>query len=164
MKMISATLGARAVQLDISKKSAECRTKTKTLISIKHLCVVYFQRLNKRLKTCDAVLIDADTNDAHVFTIQKDDMDIIRDRVECVVYMGGPDPLPWKRFVSYAKKHEWTHEDWQYFFEASSSESDVEEEGVDSDWKPDSESEDEVTSEDESEEDEESPSKRARHS
>lgn len=149
--MFSATLGARAIQVHMANKSVEFRTKTKTITTVKNLCAVYFQRLNKQLKTCDAVFIDSGTNDAHIITIEKAYIETIRDHVTCVVYMGGPDPLPWKKFVSDAKKYQWSQEDWQYFFESTDSDSEPDEADIDSDWAPESESEDsdEDTSEDE---------------
>jgi len=149
--MFSATLGARTVHVRMANKSVELCTKTKTIATVKNLCAVYFQRLNKRLKTCDAVFIDSDTNDAHIITIEKANIETIRDHVECAVYMGGPDPLPWKKFVSDAKKHQWSQEDWQYFFEVSSSESEPEDDASDSDWAPESEASDDDASEDDAE-------------
>lgn len=156
--LVTGTIGATSVTAEISAHKVSFPNQKK-INEISPLKIVCFQRINKKLKTCDIVYIDVKKHVAIEQTISKDLIDSIRDELDCAIYMMGADPLPWKRFVRDAKKYKWTLDDWQYLFEASSSsESDS---AQDSDWTPDeSASEDSEDSEDDEEDKPEPPTKR----
>jgi len=95
------------------------------------LWLVGFQRVNKRIKTCDVIwLLDGEPI---IQSIDRTHVDKICNNVECNVYMCGLDPLPWKKFHNDAKRYGWKIEDWCHLLSEDSSEEDDE----DSDWKPD---------------------------
>ncbi len=106
---------------------------------------VYFQRISKSLKTCDAILFDG--KEIIEFTTAQKNIDNISDSATCPIYFGGVDPLPWKRMVRDANKHKWQCEDWQHMFEEPE---EPEEEDSDAEWKPPSgsESDSEVSDDD----------------
>jgi len=96
---------------------------------------MYVQRVSKRLKTCDIIFYDGEKRIE--FTTEQTNLEKILDVADCPVYIGGLDPLPWKKLMREAKKHKWQREDWQHMFEEPESESS----DSDDDWKPPSESE-----------------------
>lgn len=131
---IQGTIGAKNVSARLEGDQLTLKTKQKTLFQ-GSLLVICFQRVSKKLKTCDVVYIDG--RDCHVQTIERSQMEIIQDNAICPVYHVGLDPLPWKKFSKDAKKHNWQLEDWQHLFEAESEE----EEDEDAEWVPDEEEE-----------------------
>lgn len=131
---IQGTIGAKNVSARLEGDQLTLKTKQKTLFQ-GSLLVICFQRVSKKLKTCDVVYIDG--RDCHVQTIERSQMEIIQDNAICPVYHVGLDPLPWKNFSKDAKKHNWQLEDWQHLFEAESEE----EEDEDAEWVPDEEEE-----------------------
>jgi hypothetical protein len=131
---IQGTIGAKTVSAHLEGDQLTLKTKQKTLFQ-GSLLVICFQRVSKKLKTCDVVYIDG--RDCHVQTIERSQMEIIQDNAICPVYHVGLDPLPWKKFSKDAKRHNWQLEDWQHLFEAESEE----EEDEDAEWVPDEEEE-----------------------
>lgn len=135
--IVTGTVGASTVTADISQNNVSFSGK-KNLKDISPLEIVCFQRVNKRLKTCDIIYVDVVNHVVVEQTIERAFIEQIQDALDCAVYMVGRDPLPWSRFTKDAKKYKWTLEDWQHLFEASSSEND--ERSDDSDWDPSSSS------------------------
>ena len=133
--IVEGTIGASTVTADISSNSVSFSGNRK-IQNISPLKIVCFQRVNKRLKTCEIIYVDVESHTIVEQTIDRSKVDDIMDHLDCAIYMLGCDPLPWKRFTSDAKKYEWSVEDWQYLFEASSSDSDKANDN-DSDWSPD---------------------------
>lgn len=98
------------------------------------LYFVCLQRYNKRLKTCDIVWLDNGV--PIVQTIDREQVDDIRERLTCDVYIWPMDPLPWKRFSRDADKYSWQKVDWVHLMAMSSSEESPQD---DSDWTPSNE-------------------------
>lgn len=145
MTSIQGRIGKKDVILSFKDESIIFKHKDKIFKTLDQTWFVYFQRVSKRLKTCDAVFFDG--NELTEFSTSQTSIEKIRDVVTCACYMGGLDPLPWKKIMRDAKKHEWDIEDWQYHMEADSSESESESDG---DWVPDGdESSDDDFSDDE---------------
>lgn len=120
-----------------------------TIKSVEKLWFVYFQRVSKTLKTCDAVMFDG--NEIIEFSTSQKNIDKIRDVVSCACYVGGLDPLPWKRILRDAQKNEWELDDWQFHLESdSASES---ESSSDGEWQPDEEESSDSDSESEDDDD-----------
>ena len=110
------------------------------------LWVLCFQRVNKQIKLCDAVLVLDGVPVVH--TIERSLVDSIASFVAGPVYNGGLDPLPWRKFARDAQQYGWTVEDWQHLLgEEEEEEEDIAE--ADSDWVPGSD--DEESSDEESE-------------
>lgn len=146
MSKFNGRIGTKFVDCFFSDSNVVFKEKDNICNQLTDIWFVYFQRISKGLKTCDAVLFDG--KELIEFTTAQKNIGKISDGVTCPVYFGGVDPLPWKRFLREAKKHKWQREDWQHMFEDSESSSDSEE---DSEWKPESESEseEEVSDDDE---------------
>jgi len=130
---IQGTIGAKNVSAHLEGDQLTLTTKQKILFQ-GSVWVICFQRVSKKLKTCDVVYIDG--HDCHVQTIERSQMELIQDNATCSVYHVGLDPLPWKKFSNDAQKHNWQLEDWQHLFDAET-ESEGEE---DDEWLPDEES------------------------
>ena len=138
---IQGTIGAKNVAAHL--KGAQLTLKTNQQIVFEGLVlVICFQRVSKRLKTCDVVYIDG--RNCHVQTIEQSQMEVIHDNATCPVYDVGLDPLPWKKFAKDAKKHKWQLEDWQHLFEAETES----EEDEDAEWRPDDEEDDDEEDDD----------------
>ena len=148
MPPVVGRIGKKEVTATFKDGSVTFTYKDAVFKSLKQTWFVYFQRVSKRLKTCDAVFFDGDQ--LTEFSTSQSAIEKIRDEVSCACYVGGLDPLPWKKIVRDAKKHEWDIHDWQHHMEADSSES---ESDSDADWVPDnhSEEDDDYSSDDEPE-------------
>lgn len=161
--IVNGTVGASTVIAEISQKKVSFSGKKK-LCTISPLHIVCFQRVDKRLKMCDIIYVDVINHSVVEQTIERVLIDQIQDVLDCAIYVLGRDPLPWKRFTNDAKRYQWSLEDWQHLFEASTSDS--EEDQCDSEWAPGdiSSSSESSSSEDEhdSDEDAERPRKRPR--
>lgn len=140
---IQGTVGAKSVVACLQGDTLTLKHKSKTLFQGK-VWVICFQRVSKKLKTCDVVYIDG--RDCHIQTIERSLVETIRDNVNCPIYHVGLDPLPWKRFSKDAKKYKWDITDWQHLFEAETESEESQDE--DEDWVPDESesSDDEVLS------------------
>ena len=143
MSTITGRIGKKFLDCSFSDSKAVFKEKDEIKKQMVDIWFIYFQRVSKTLKTCDAVLFDG--NALIEFTTAQKNIEQISDNATCPVYFGGIDPLPWKRLLREAKKHEWHREDWQHMFEdtVSGSESDS-----DGDWNPPSESEEELSDDD----------------
>lgn len=130
---ISGTVGNKPVKASIEGKGVFFSNGTQMV----ELWFVYFQRVNKSLKTCDAVYFDGARMVEH--TVSQKCLESISDAVDCVVYIGGPDPLPWKKLLL----SKWSKEEWQHAFEDCDTA-----ENSDDEWKPDSDYETEDSDED----------------
>ena len=108
----------------------------KKIQTIENVWFVYFQRVSKRLKSCDAIFFNG--TELVELVVQQGDIEKITDAITYPSYIGGMDPLPWKKMEKTAKKYDWTIEDWQHVLEdPSESQSDS-----DGDWIPPLEEED----------------------
>jgi len=114
-----------------------------TVSKMNDIWFVYFQRVSKRLKTCDAIFCDGQ----HLieFTTEQKNIEELTDAAKCPVYFGGLDPMPWKKLMREASTHKWQREDWQHVLEEPEEES----EDSDEDWTLPSDSEDSEDSEEE---------------
>jgi len=151
MSKITGRIGKNFLDCSFSDSKVVFKDKDKIKNQMTDVWFIYFQRISKNLKTCDAVLFDG--NALIEFTTAQKNIDNISDKATCPVYLGGLDPLPWKRLLREANKHKWHREDWQHMFEDTASESESDSDG---DWNPPSESE----SEEELSDDEEPAAKR----
>jgi hypothetical protein len=151
MSKITGRIGKFFVDLTFSNSKVVFKEKEKTKNQMTDIWFIYFQRISKRLKTCDAVMFDG--KEIIEFTTSQKNIESISDKATCPVYFGGMDPLPWKRLMREANKHKWQCEDWQHMFEESAHKSESDSDG---DWKPpsDSESDDDESDADESDADE----------
>tara|TARA_B110000285_G_scaffold100619_1_gene114620 strand:- start:6692 stop:7156 length:465 start_codon:yes stop_codon:yes gene_type:complete len=113
---------------------------------------VYFQRVSKTLKSCDAIFFNG--NELVEFVVQQNAIEKITDVISYPCYIGGMDPLPWKKMCKTAEKNNWTLEDWQHVLEDDDDQS---ESDSDTEWIPGSEAE---SSSDEDSDDEEPTAKR----
>ena len=118
----------------------------KTVNKMNDIWFVYLQRISKHLKTCDVVFFDG--QNIIEFTTEQSNVDEIIDTATCPIYIGGCDPLPWKKLTREANKHQWQREDWQHVFEEPESTSDS-----DSEWKPPEDDEDDDDEDDDDEDD-----------
>ena len=145
MSKISGRIGKKFLDCSFSDSEVVFKEKDKIHNQMTDIWFIYFQRISKRLKTCDAVLFDG--KELIEFTTSQKNLEDISDKATCPVYFGGIDPLPWKRLMREANKHKWQREDWQHMFEEPPPESDSDSDG---DWKPpsESESEEEVSDDD----------------
>lgn len=159
MLSVQGRIGKKEATATFEGASVTFEHNGKLLKRVSKTWFVYFQRVSKRLKTCDAVVFDG--QEMTEFSTSQVSIDNIRDVLTCACYMGGLDPLPWKRILRDAKKHEWSIEDWQYHLEGGSSEESASD--SDGDWQPASqdESSDDESSDDESSDDESSDDERA---
>lgn len=149
MSSVVGRIGKKEVTVTFNGGSVTFKHKNSTVKRVEKAWFVYFQRVSKRLKTCDAVFFDG--NELTEFSTSQSSIEKIRDEVNCACYVGGLDPLPWKKIVRDAKKHEWDIHDWQHHMEADSSESEPD---SDADWVPDnvdSEDDEDDSSDDEPE-------------
>ena len=137
MLSVQGRIGKKEATATFEGASVTFEHKGKLLKRVSKTWFVYFQRVSKRLKTCDAVVFDG--QEMTEFSTSQVSIDNIRDVLTCACYMGGLDPLPWKRILRDAKKHEWTIEDWQYHLEGGSSEESASD--SDGDWQPASQDE-----------------------
>ena len=135
---IQGTVGAKHVSAHLEGDQLTLTHKKKTLFK-GSVWVICFQRVSKKLKTCDVVYIDG--RQCYVQTIARSQMELIRDNVTCPMYQVGLDPLPWKTFCNSANKHNWDVTDWQHLFEAET-ESEVDDSDDDDEWVPDQDEED----------------------
>jgi len=149
MSKITGRIGKKFLDCSFSDSKAVFKEKDNIKKQMVDIWFIYFQRISKGLKTCDAVLFDG--NALIEFTTDQKNIEEISDNATCPVYLGGPDPLPWKRLLREAKKHEWHREDWQHMFEDTASESESDSDG---DWNPPSESESEEELSDDDDDDE----------
>jgi len=153
---ITGRIGKSECWVTFKGGAATFTRKPGTLKHVEQIWFVYFQRVSKTLKMCDAVFFDG--HELIEFTTSQKNIDKITDAVSCACYLGGLDPLPWKRILRDAKKNEWDIDDWQYHLEAdSASESESESDG---EWQPDDEVSDSDSESDV--EDDEPPVKRRR--
>lgn len=156
MPAFDGRIGKKFVDLTFSEAQVLFKEKDKIHKQMSGIWFIYFQRISKRLKTCDAVLFDG--KDLVEFTTAQKNIEEISDGASCPIYVGGADPMPWKRLLREATKHQWQREDWQHMFEDTESESDSESDG---DWNPPSDSEyEEDDISDEEDNDEQPPAKR----
>ncbi len=139
---IRGTIGSKQVSTSLVDSNFCIRSGSKEMVAPTTLWVVCFQRVSKRLKTCDVIWIDG--RRCWEQTIDSSLVDTIRDVVSCPVYDVGMDPLPWTRFAKDAQKYDWELDDWQHLLEED--ETDVETISEDSDYVPpeESESEDDI--------------------
>ena len=141
---IAGTIGSKQVLTSLEGKHFSIRSGSSEMVAQSTLWVVCFQRVSKRLKTCDVIWIDG--RHCYVQTIDTSLVDTIHDIVQCPIYNVGIDPLPWNRFAKDAQKHNWQLDDWQHLLEDD--DSDVDRLSEDSDYVPpdcsDSESDDEM--------------------
>jgi len=130
---------------------------------IENIWFVYFQRVSETLKSCDAIFFNG--ADFVEFVVEQKDIEKITDLISYPYYIGGMDPLPWKKMRKTAEKNNWTLEDWQHVLEDEDEDEDsAEESESDADWVPDSEQESSDGDSDEDSEEEEEPSaKRRKH-
>jgi len=143
MSKITGRIGKKFLDCSFSDSKAVFKEKDKIKNQMADIWFIYFQRISKRLKTCDAVLFDG--KELIEFTTSQKNIEDISDKATCPVYFGGIDPLPWKRLLREANKHKWQREDWQHMFEEPpDSDSDSDSDG---DWNPPSESESEYEEE-----------------
>ena len=149
-------IGKISITLSVTDSEVQFHKNDTLHKEMKKVWFVYVQRVSKRLKDCDIIFFDGVT--LIEFTTSQEHIDTICDLIQCEVYIGGLDPLPWKRFLRNATKFKWQLEDWQQLFEVEDCE---EEDDEDEEWKPGSESSDD--DEESSDEDEdERPAKRQR--
>ena len=132
MTSVTGRIGKKDAVTTFEDGGVTFKHKSVVLQQMKSPWFVYFQRVSKRLKTCDMVVFDG--VDMVEFSTRQTAIETIRDVVPCACYMGGLDPLPWKRILRDAQKHHWDKADWQHHLEGDSSES---ESDSDADWIPD---------------------------
>ena len=148
MSKISGRIGTHTVASSFEGKQITFSRNEKIHKKIENIWFVYFQRVSKSLKSCDAVFFNG--TELVEFVIAQDDIGKIIDAIPYPHYLGGIDPLPWKKMMKTAEKHKWNIEDWQHVFEEDESEDEESED----EWVPGSE--DESSSESEEESDDES--------
>jgi len=153
MSKIKGRISKKFLDMVITGTSVDFLAGEKTVKEMNDIWFVYLQRISQRLKTCDAVFFDG--QNIVEFTTEQANVEKIIDAVACPVYIGGLDPLPWKKLIREAIKHKWHREDWQHMFEEPELTSES-----DSEWKPhesdDDESDDDESDDDESDDDDES--------
>lgn len=157
MSKISGRIGKHNVVSTFEGKQITFERNEKIHKKIKNIWFVYFQRVSKSLKSCDAVFFNG--TELVEFVIAQGDIEKIIDEIPYPNYMGGIDPLPWKKMVKTAEKHNWNIEDWQHVFEEDESE----DEESEAEWVPGSEdesSDDESDVSDNDEDDDEPKRKR----
>lgn len=135
---IPGTIGATPCCAYVCDDGRVLFEKKRTLTSFTDLYFVCLQRYNKKIKTCDIVWLNAGI--PTVQTIDRAQVDEIRLRLTCDVYVWPMDPLPWSRFLKDATTYSWEKEDWVHLMAEESSE---ESEDNDSDWVPSEEDSDE---------------------
>jgi len=153
MLIISGRIGTNAFESHFMKNSVSFHQSGSIHKTIDNIWFLYFQRVDKRLKTCDVIIFN---NIEFVeYTIPQNDIEKIADIMTCPIYIGGVDPLPWGKMRTSAQTNNWKLEDWQYVLE---DDDDDDSEDDDEEWKPpddsedDSEDDDDDDSEDDSEE------------
>tara|TARA_B110000977_G_C10872081_1_gene414007 strand:- start:84 stop:512 length:429 start_codon:yes stop_codon:yes gene_type:complete len=99
------------------------------------LLFVAFQRVSKRLKTCDVIWVGQDVFFQQTIPYKMEEA--VRDHWKGPLYDIGLDPGPWKKWHRLSVKENWRIEDWEQLLLPN-----VEEDGSDSDWNPDDESHD----------------------
>tara|TARA_B100000795_G_scaffold242392_1_gene205650 strand:+ start:2227 stop:2700 length:474 start_codon:yes stop_codon:yes gene_type:complete len=150
MYKISGRIGKETVESTFESSNITFTGK-KLNQKIKNIWFVYFQRMSKTLKSCDAIFFNG--TDLVEFVVEQKEIEKITDIISYPCYMGGMDPLPWKKMCKTAEKNNWTLEDWQHVLEDEESD---EESDSDADWVPDSEQE--SSDEDSDEDSDEEPS------
>ncbi len=143
MAKISGRIGKETVESSIEESNITFTGK-KLNKKIENVWFVYFQRVSKTLKSCDAIFFNG--TDLVEFVVEQKDIEKITDVISYPCYIGGMDPLPWKKMRNTASKHNWTLEDWQHVFEDE--DEDQSESDSDTEWIPGSESSDEESDED----------------
>ena len=136
----SGIVGKTQTSAQVSGKRLVLEQKNKKVFE-NEIWLVCFQRVSPRLKMCDVVFVCADT--VWQLSISRTHVDTITDAVGAPVVYGGPDPLPWKKFASDAKKYGWQQEDWEHLFEEESLSDNSDAESGDDDWVPNEEDEEE---------------------
>ena len=131
---VPGTVGAVPVCAYVSEDGRVFFEEKRRVRTFSELYFVCLQRYNKQIKTCDIVWLDHGV--PVVQTIARADVDAIRERLTCDVYMWPMDPLPWKRFSKDAEKYDWQKTDWVHLMAMSSSEESLQD---DSDWTPSNE-------------------------
>lgn len=129
---IRGTIGSKQVSTSLVDQNFCIRSGSKEMVAPTTLWLVCFQRVSKRLKTCDVIWIDG--RQCHVQTIDTSLVETIRDVVQCPIYDVGMDPLPWSRFAKDAQTHAWELADWQHLLEED--DTDIEQFSEDSDYVP----------------------------
>jgi len=144
MSKISGRIGKETVESTFESSNITFTGK-KLNKKIENIWFVYFQRVSKTLKSCDAIFFNG--TDLVEFVVEQKEIEKITDTISYPCYIGGMDPLQWKKMRKTAQKNNWTIEDWQHVLEDEES---AEESESDADWLPDSEqeSEDEDSGED----------------
>jgi len=150
MSKISGRIGKEMVESTFEESNITF-TRKKFNKKIENIWFVYFQRVSKTLKSCDAIFFNG--TDLVEFVVEQKEIENIIDTISYPCYIGGMDPLPWKKMRKTAEKNNWTIEDWQHVLEDEESAEDSE---SDADWVPDSCSE--CSDEDSEQESDEEPS------
>ena len=145
MSKIVGRIGTETVESSFD--SSNITFTGKKINRIENIWFVYFQRVSKTLKSCDAIFFNG--TDFVEFVVGQKDIEQIIDTISYPYYIGGMDPLPWKKMRKTAEKNNWTIEDWQHVLEDDQSASDS-----DADWVPPSED----SSSEEDSDDEKEPS------
>jgi hypothetical protein len=129
--MFAGVIGSKQISftLDHNDQNTNLTLHNKTAPIIIPIWLCCSQRVSKRLKTCDLILISSDQ--LIEITIGQKDLGTLLDGINCAHYDVGADPLPWKRIHKNAIQNKWTIDDWQEYFEPIEEEEDEDEE-----WKP----------------------------
>lgn len=131
MTAVAGRIGKKDVTAEFKDGAVEFKCKDTVLKHVAETWFVYFQRVSKRLKTCDVIFFDG--HEITEFCTGQQSIETIRDEITCPSYIGGLDPMPWKRILKDAQKNQWSPEDWQYHLEG---ESDGSESDSDGEWQP----------------------------
>tara|TARA_B110000046_G_C12906641_1_gene361006 strand:+ start:237 stop:689 length:453 start_codon:yes stop_codon:yes gene_type:complete len=130
---IIGTIGSKSVRSQLDGHSVTIQSK-KGPVKFE-LLFVAFQRVSKRLKTCDVIWVGKAT--LFQQTIPYKSEEAIRDHWKGAIYDIGLDPGPWKKWHRLSVKENWNTEDWEKLLVP-----DIEEDESDSDWNPDDEGHD----------------------
>ena len=149
MSKISGRIGTETVESSFEETNITFTGKK--INKIENIWFVYFQRVSKTLKSCDAIFFNG--TDFVEFVVEQKVIEQIIDAISYPYYIGGMDPLPWKKMHKTAEKNNWTIEDWQHVLEDDQSASES-----DADWVPPSED----SSSEEDSDDEKEPSTKRR--
>jgi hypothetical protein len=134
MVQMEGFMGSKRVTTTLGEKTIRMVSGERVVVD-ESLWVVCFQRVSKRLKTCDAVFITG--SGCFVQTTPQPSEGLlgqVQACVSCPVYVMGLDPLPWKRLTKQALSEHWTAEDWQHLLAAEDT---VSEDSSDEDYVPD---------------------------
>ncbi len=121
MVCVSGTVGKAPVEAHLDETCVRLTRRGKVWKTLQPLWLVYFQRVNSKLKTC--VVVWGSESGPIGQTMPRADIESVQGTVKCPTYIGGLDPLPWSRYATAARKHCWTERDWTYLLsdDASSS-------------------------------------------